>query len=46
MAGMLRDMIQREDLSGRVTMLGTVPTQSVREVLVGSCHSEVRCGMH
>jgi hypothetical protein len=38
MAGMLRDMIQREDLSDRVTMLGAVPTQDVRNVLVRGCH--------
>jgi glycosyltransferase involved in cell wall biosynthesis len=37
MAGMLRDMIRREDLSDRVTMLGAVPTQDVRNVLVRGC---------
>lgn len=38
MAGMLRDTIQREELSDRVTMLGAVPTQDVRDVLVGGHH--------
>ena len=44
MAGMLRDMIQREDLSDRVTMLGAVPTQDVRNVLVRGCR--VSCQKH
>jgi glycosyltransferase involved in cell wall biosynthesis len=41
MAGMLRDTIQREGLSSRVTMLGAVPTQAVRDVLVSDCQTSV-----
>ena len=34
MAGLLRETIRREGLQGRVRMLGAVPSDQVRDVLV------------